>query len=120
MAFVFLSKLSFSSVSKYLSLLLLMHLTCQQAEPCHSTVLLKYWATFNRCGILCHLYKSKVKSLLQDFTCFHEELLMRGWRCYEYIFLETGVLEVKFIFLTRQNPILAIILALNLFSSVSL
>lgn len=28
MAFVFLSKLSFSSVSKYLSLLLLMHLTC--------------------------------------------------------------------------------------------
>lgn len=45
---------------------------------------------------------------------------MRGWRCCECIFLERRVLEVKFIFLTRQNSISAIILALNLFSSVSL
>lgn len=45
---------------------------------------------------------------------------MRGWRCWECIFLERCVLEVKFIFLTRQNSIWAIILALNLFSSVSL
>lgn len=43
---------------------------------------------------------------------------MGGWRCYEYVFLEHGVLEVKFIFLTRQNSILAIISALNLFLSV--
>jgi len=64
--------------------------------------------------------RRKGKLLLQESTCFHVELLMGGWRCYECIFLEHDALEVIFIFVTRQNSVLAIILALNLFSSVSL